>query len=152
MGNWRRDGSPASWPAKYPGVVAVGAVDINDQVAPFSNQGDHIAICAPGVDILATLPTYRGVERYTVKLDADGNWIRDKEPHWTVYRGAKSGTSMAAPQVAAAAALWTARHGRSRSDFVTALQLSARKVSWMQGQDFTPDYGYGCLDVARLLS
>lgn len=152
MGNMRQEGSPTSWPARYDGVVSVGALDFNDQVARFSNQGDHISICAPGVEIFATMPTYRGVERYLAKADGSGNWVRGKELHWTVYRATKSGTSMAAPQVAAAAALWVARHGRGREEFVSQLQQSARKLSRMGSSSFTPDYGHGCLDVERLLS
>lgn len=152
MGNERRHGSPTSWPAAYPSVVAVGALDLNDAVASFSNGGDHIAVSAPGVDILATMPTYRGVEQWTGRRDQAGAVVRDKPIHWTVYRSTMRGTSMAAPQVAGAASLWVARHGSDVAGFRAALDRSSRRVSLMGGVLYHPDYGFGCLDVGALLA
>jgi subtilisin family serine protease len=151
MGNERRYGSPTSWPAAYPGVIAVGALDYNDAVAPFSNGGPHIAVSAPGVDILATMPTYKGVEHWTGRRDASGAIVRDKPVHWTVYRGTMRGTSMAAPQVAGAAALWVAKHGRDPAGFREAIVNGSRNLSSMGGVVPHPDYGYGCLDIEDLL-
>jgi subtilisin family serine protease len=45
------------YPAKYPGVIAVGSSDGNDQVATFSRSGKAIAdhgVVAPGVNIFST--------------------------------------------------------------------------------------------------
>ncbi len=151
MGNERRDGSPTSWPAAYPGVTAVGALDLNDGVAVFSNHGDHIAISAPGVDILATMPTYKGVSYWTTRPGSNGQPVRHQPVHWTSFRGNLSGTSMASPQVAGAAALFVAKFGRGAAQFRQKLETSARKISAMGGQNFTVDHGYGCLDVAALL-
>ena len=47
---------PVSYPAAYPGVVAVGAVNAQNQLAAFSNQGPQIAVVGPGVDVLSTVP------------------------------------------------------------------------------------------------
>jgi hypothetical protein len=151
MGNDRRSGSPTSWPAAYDGVISVGALDLNDGVASFSNQGDHIDICAPGVDILATMPTYRGVAMWNAKRNTAGQVVRDTPVHWTVYRTTMQGTSMAAPQVAGAAALWIARNTRNLNKFATKLASTARPVPLMNGLSSTPDYGHGCLDVDKLL-
>lgn len=43
-----------SYPAAYPEVIAVGAVDSNGQVPSWSNRNPEVA--APGVDILSTYP------------------------------------------------------------------------------------------------
>ncbi len=45
-----------SYPAAYPGVFAVGAVDANENRAQFSSYGAGLAIMAPGVDVLSTVP------------------------------------------------------------------------------------------------
>lgn len=57
-GNYSRADLPApvAYPAAYPGVVAVGAVDEDGKVAPFSGQGPELEITAPGVDVLSTVP------------------------------------------------------------------------------------------------
>ncbi|MEZ0066549.1 type VII secretion-associated serine protease mycosin [Streptacidiphilus sp. MAP12-20] len=41
------------WPAAYPGVVSVGAVDVNGNVWPQSNYGPQLTLTAPGVNIVA---------------------------------------------------------------------------------------------------
>ncbi|NJE42856.1 S8 family peptidase [Thermococcus sp. GR6] len=46
--------SSPSYPAAYPEVIAVGASDINDQIAYFSNLQPEVS--APGVDVLSTYP------------------------------------------------------------------------------------------------
>lgn len=42
------------YPAAYPDVIAVGAVDNNKQKASFSNYGSRVDIAAPGVNIMTT--------------------------------------------------------------------------------------------------
>jgi len=44
------------YPAAYPSVVAVGAVDDAERIAEFSNQGAELDLTAPGVAILSTIP------------------------------------------------------------------------------------------------
>lgn len=81
-----------------PNVVGVGATDRAQEVASFSNGGSGLDVLAPGVDILATLPSGYG-------------WM--------------SGTSMAAPHVSGAFALALASegvHARSASDLLARLQ------------------------------
>lgn len=77
-GNEAKDNSHY-YPAAFPEVMTVGAVGRNGDLLYFSNTGDHIDVCAPGEKIVSALP---------------GN-----------STGSKSGTSMAAPLVASAAAL-----------------------------------------------
>ncbi len=81
------DAMPA-YPASYDldNIIAVAATDNRDALAYFSNYGSQsVDLGAPGVDILSTLPL-RGSEMGT-------------------SNGLASGTSMAGPQVAGAAAL-----------------------------------------------
>jgi len=45
--------APPAYPAAYPGVVAVTAVDADDHRYPHANRGGYIAVAAPGVEIFA---------------------------------------------------------------------------------------------------
>ncbi|HET7711711.1 MAG TPA: S8 family serine peptidase [Thermoanaerobaculia bacterium] len=44
-----------SFPAAYPGVVAVGAIDQEKAIASFSNTGPEIKLVAPGVSVLSSI-------------------------------------------------------------------------------------------------
>ena len=48
--------APVIYPAAYPNVVAVGAIDETETVANFSNQGPELDFVAPGVAVLSTIP------------------------------------------------------------------------------------------------
>ena len=47
--------APVNYPAGYPGVIAVGAIDDKRAAATFSNQGPEVALVGPGVGVLSTL-------------------------------------------------------------------------------------------------
>jgi subtilisin len=72
-------GGAVGYPGAYPEVIAVGASDKNDQVAPFSSRGPQVAFIAPGVDV--------------VSAKMGGGYTT------------MSGTSMATPHIAGLAAL-----------------------------------------------
>lgn len=72
------------YPAAYDHVIAVSALNQQDNLADFSSRGPQVAIAAPGVDILQQTITEEG---------------------WSETYAKYSGTSMATPHVAAAAAL-----------------------------------------------
>ena len=92
------------YPAAYRDVISVAASDQNDNLADFSYRGSWVKIAAPGVGILST---YKNTS-YAI-LD---------------------GTSMATPQVAAAAALVLAAHpGISASEISARLHQSADHTS-----------------------
>lgn len=52
--------APPSYPAFYPSVVSVGAVDANNEPASFSQHDREVELVAPGVDVLSTVPTDTG--------------------------------------------------------------------------------------------
>jgi subtilisin family serine protease len=59
----------AFFPAAYPNVVAVGALDANHKHAYFSNYGnDWVDCCAVGVDVVSTFLDWNG----PVDIDRDG--------------------------------------------------------------------------------
>ncbi|GAA1981876.1 S8 family serine peptidase [Amycolatopsis minnesotensis] len=78
--NSAKQGDPVTFPAAYPSVIAVGAVDQAGQHAEFSQTGPFLSVVAPGVDVLGLGP------------GGPGQW-----------QG--SGTSYSAPFVTGAAAL-----------------------------------------------
>jgi subtilisin family serine protease len=113
------------WPAAHKGVIAVGACDAERRPADFSTRGDHVALCAPGERVLSC-----GLTGYS---------------HVT-------GTSFAAPFVAAAAALLVARGQRRACPVDAAL---ARDVLIRSAQPFAGGSPNGCgagiLDAATAL-
>ena len=94
------------YPGAYPEVLAVGATDLNDTHAAFSNTGAYVGLSAPGVTILSTVPTYP-----TTLSGSSGQ---------TTY-AAFGGTSQASPLVAGVAALVL-----SREPGLTVAQLAER--------------------------
>jgi subtilisin family serine protease len=56
-------GNHASWvryPAAYPSVVGVGAMDRTRRIASFSNTGAEVDFVAPGVDLVSTMISGKG--------------------------------------------------------------------------------------------
>ena len=58
-----------SYPAAYPGSLAVGAVDSHLAHATFSNWGPELGVAAPGVDVLSSVPSGSGRE---AKVELEG--------------------------------------------------------------------------------
>lgn len=54
--------SPPLFPAADPNVIAVTATDSDDQLPLFANRGPHVAVAAPGVDLILLAPN-NGVQK-----------------------------------------------------------------------------------------
>lgn len=152
MGNERAAGSPTSYPAAIPGVIAVGATTRDDTVASFSNSGNHITVAAPGTGILSLLPTYAGQIGYRAAI-TNGRPAPGTPFPRDINQGAMDGTSMAAPHITGAVALLQANspHRRTPQDVSDFLQVTATKVPSMAGARWTHDLGAGLLNLPRLI-
>ena len=148
MGNEREYGSPTSYPAAIPGVIAVGATSLDDTVADFSNRGDHISLCAPGVAIWSTLPTHPGQFGFEAVKGPGGKWIEGRRLRRKTNYDAWDGTSMATPHVTATVALLLSNKGKMNAASVRKqLMKTADHVAGMGGKNFDPDYGAGRLEI-----
>ncbi|MDY7230310.1 S8 family serine peptidase [Hyalangium rubrum] len=58
-----------AYPAGYPSVVAVGAVDVQKKHGSFSQRGPEVSLVAPGVDVLSAVIV--GAEAYSL-VETDG--------------------------------------------------------------------------------
>jgi subtilisin family serine protease len=131
-GNSALEGNALQYPAAYPGVIAVGAVGL-DQTAlnagqtaytrpDFSAFNSAVTVCAPGVDILSTVPVRFGEYAYA------------------------SGTSMAAPFVSGTVALMLSRNpAMLPAQVLDKLQATAADLG-SRGLD--PFYGAGLINAA----
>ena len=124
-GNSASDVSTSA-PANCRGALAVAAADISGVRAAFSNFGTGIAVTAPGVNILSISGPTSGA-------------------------CTKSGTSMAAPHVTAAAALLqAAQPALTVNQTHLAIRAGARAFPFLSSCN-TVGCGAGLLDVGRSL-
>jgi serine protease len=117
-------GRSVGYPAAYPGVVAVSATDASDKIAWFSSRGPQVTIAAPGVAVTQQTVCNGGQNKCEIF-------------------GTFSGTSMASPHVAGAAALLMATGVTNPSAVRDALERTATP------KDDANLYGAGVLDAGR---
>ena len=78
-----------NYPAAYPGVIAVGAVARDGQLAPFSSRHSYVSLTAPGVSLMAAVPP-EGYARISSTSTSSGivagvaALILSRYPHLTV--------------------------------------------------------------------
>lgn len=126
--------STISSPASADAALAVGAVDKSEALADFSSRGPRVDgglkpdITGPGVDIVAA-------------NSADGYLGEAGQPYTTL-----SGTSMATPHVAGAAAILAQRHPNATPAELKALLMASAKPNPELGA-FAQ--GAGRVDVAK---
>jgi subtilisin family serine protease len=115
--------APPAYPAAYPGVIAVTAVDEADRRYEHANRGSYIAVAAPGVDVLA--PVERGGYAYV------------------------SGTSFAAAYVSGVAALLLERD--PNLDPRSVADLLATAAEHLGPNVRNDDFGAGRVDAYKAL-
>ena len=118
----------AVYPARYPQVISVAAIDSAGLKAPYSNFGAGVDISAPG-----------GSE--TGKILQETINPENKQAEFIGYQG----TSMASPHVAGVAALIKATGMENPDEVREVLMQSARKVE----KDPLNHYGAGQLDATN---
>ncbi len=125
MGN--ENTSAPLYPAAYPNVFAVGAINQSENRAFFSNTGSHIDVAAPGVNIRST--------------------------YWDDTYDFLQGTSMAAPHVAGLAALILAcDSSKSASEVADIIRQTCKPLRDNPGDPIPNDqYGYGLIDAEEAL-
>lgn len=134
--------SSISYPSNLPGVIAVGATDRNDLRADFSNYGTGLDIAAPGVGIYTT--DRQGTNGYNSSASPVGD-----------YYANFSGTSAAAPHVAAVAALvLSVDNSLPYEQVVSILTESAEKVGGYtyNANGWSAELGFGRLNAYAALN
>ncbi|MGM0370212.1 MAG: S8 family serine peptidase [Bacillota bacterium] len=112
------------YPAAYDNVVAVGAVDQENQHSSYSNYGPQLDLVAPGDNIYSTYGHYTN-------------------PGFDTDYQVMSGTSMATPYVSGIAGLLLAK-GVSPARVVQRLKTTARDLG---STGIDEKYGYGLVDA-----
>jgi type VII secretion-associated serine protease mycosin len=116
--------APVSFPAQYPGVLSVAAVNQDGSVASFSSENLSVEVAAPGFDVMA-----QG---------------RDDQ-YWSV-----SGTSPACALVAGVAALIKSKYPDLATDLVLRAIISTSRGG--QSGGYNAKTGFGVVDAAAALS
>jgi len=129
-----------AYPAAAPEVISVSAVDIELQLAGYSNRGESVDLAAPGG---FTGTDLNGDGFADGVLSTGGSDLGGIVRYEYVFA---NGTSMAAPHVAAVAALVLAANpSLSASDIRDVLETTARDLG-STGRD--DDFGHGLVDAA----
>lgn len=125
-------GLAANYPAAYPEVIAVSATDSTDTITSWSSRGPEVDLAAPGNNISST---YKGQTYRTL-----------------------SGTSMASPHVAGAAALvltQTAKCDTDLSGICSPSEVQSRLEATAEDLGFAGKdglYGSGLVDAEKAVT
>ncbi len=121
-------------PARNNHVIAVGAVDGNNQRASFSSYGTALDVVAPGSgSITSTM------------------WLSSNQT--SAYSATLYGTSFATPIVTSLVSLLRSERPASSVDDITAIvDGTAQKISGLAGRDYNTNYGHGLINGASAVT
>ena len=150
-GNSGDAGSPTEYPAAYAkdinGVIAVAATEYSRTRAPYSNVNDYVELAAPGGDVEKDLNGdgfVDGVLQQTIDIDEVFVTGRFDQFGYFFFEG----TSMAAPHVAALAALLMDQGVTNPAAVEAALKRFATDLG-PNGRD--NEYGHGLINPRATL-
>ena len=115
--------SPPLYPGADPNVLAVTATDVHDHLFSGANQGDYIAVAAPGVNVLVPAP------------NADVQYT--------------TGTSVASANVSGVAALLLAEEPTRSPEDIRDILVQTAKHLGTEGTN--PQFGAGLVDPLKAL-
>ena len=147
--------SQIAYPARDSDAISVGATTLDRCLADYSNVGAHLDLVAPGGgNDSSNLPSDSACHPARNLPDVYQMTFADpSHPGRFSFPGGWYGTSMAAPEVSAAAAMVIAsgvigRHP-SPAQILQRLESTAQTLGSAKPND---DYGYGLLDVGAATS
>jgi serine protease len=138
-----------AYPARAPDVISVGATTMDRCLAYYSNDGSGLDLVAPGGGDDAFLPNDPNCSSYRnlpdIRQMTFGN---PKHPGRFSYPSGWDGTSMAAPHVAAAAAMVIASGvlgpHPTPDEILRRLEQTAQPLGGSQPNQY---YGWGLIDI-----
>lgn len=92
-----------TYPANYPGVIGVGAIDKHESRLPTSQVGPWVDLVAPGADVAAPLPDgkyqtdFGGTSGATAFVSGTAALLRAQHPKWKADKVAEQMMATAAP-------------------------------------------------------
>jgi len=134
------------YPAAYPGVIGVSAVDINKAPAPYSNSGSWVSVAAPGGNMSQDVngDGKRDGITSTSASDVGGNLVNGYET-W-------EGTSVATPHVAGVVALMKAAAPNLTPQDIANLLASGALTDDLGTPGKDDQFGYGLINANKAVA
>ncbi|MDG4598056.1 MAG: S8 family peptidase [Candidatus Contendobacter sp.] len=135
-----------NYPAAFPGVIAVGAVDINKARAPYSNFGSWISVVAPGGNFAQDVNQDGQPDGVVSTAASDSTGARENG------YGIAVGTSMATPHVAGVIALMKAVAPSLTPQKVADLLTSGALTDDLGVPGKDDQFGYGLINASKAVA